>query len=159
MRRPSKKLAIAIAAAGIIAVGGGTALAYWTQGGTGTGSGSTGTTTGITVNQTSTVTGLYPGSTAQSLSGNFDNPNSAVSISSVTAVVSSITGAGTDGTKPACTTGDYQIGGTSGANVVPAGGAGVGSWTGLTLQLVNNLTANQDNCKNAVAHVTYTANA
>ncbi|MDT4962627.1 MAG: hypothetical protein QOF87_2274, partial [Pseudonocardiales bacterium] len=84
MRRPSKKLTIAVAAVGIIAVGGGTALAFWTQGGTGTGSGSTGTTNGITVNQTSTVSGLYPGSTAQPLSGTFTNPTSgSVNISSV----------------------------------------------------------------------------
>ncbi|MCW2648188.1 MAG: hypothetical protein JWP07_4297, partial [Pseudonocardiales bacterium] len=82
MRRPSKKLTIAIAAAGIIAVGGATALAYWTQGGTGTGSGSTGTTTAITVNQTSSVSGMYPGSSPQALSGTFDNLNAnAVTIS------------------------------------------------------------------------------
>jgi phage-related tail protein len=158
MRRPSKKLAVAIAAAGIVAIGGGAALAYWTQSGTGTGSGSTGTTASITVNQTSTVSGLYPGSTAQALSGNFDNLNAnAVTISSVTAVVSSVTGAGTDTTKPACTTLDYTIAGTAAGSVVPVG-SGVGSWTGLTLQLVDG-AGNQDNCKGATAHITYTANA
>lgn len=140
--------------------------AYWTQGGSGSGSAATGTTTGITVNQLSTPTAMYPGSTPQALSGNFDNPNSnAVQISSVTAVVSSVTGAGTDTTKPACTPADYVIAGTSGLNLVPSG-TGVGAWSGLTIQLTNRSDTlpgdglgNQDNCKNAVAHITYTATA
>ena len=60
--------------------------------------------------------------------------------------------------KPPCTTGDFLIGGTWGANVVPAGPSlGVGSWGGLTLQLVNG-AGNQDNCKDATAVITYTAN-
>jgi hypothetical protein len=134
------------------------AYAYWTQGGGGSGTAATGTTTDITVNQLSTPTAMFPGSTPQALSGNFDNPNpGAVQISSVTAVVSSVTGAGNDLAKPACTTADYQIAGTSGLNLVPTGGAGVGSWSGLTIQLLNT-AFNQDNCKNAVAHITYTAN-
>jgi len=151
------KKTTAVLAAGILVASAGGAYAYWTQSGSGTGSAGTGTTTAITVNQTTTPSGMYPGSAAQSLAGNFDNPNSgAVQISSVTAVVSSVTGGGTDTLKPACTTADYAIGGTSGLNLVPSG-VGAGSWTGLTIQLTNT-TANQDNCKNAVAHITYTAN-
>jgi hypothetical protein len=153
----NKKVGAAVAAGALVIVGAGAAFAFWTQGGTGTGSGSTGTTTGITVNQTSLVTGMYPGSTPQALSGNFDNPNAnAVTVASVTAAVTSVTGGGTDGTKPACTTADYVIGGSAAGSVVPAGTA-QGGWSGLTLQLVNG-ALNQDNCKNAVAHITYTAN-
>jgi hypothetical protein len=133
------------------------AYAYWTQGGSGTGSASAGTTSAITVNQTSTVTGLYPGGPSATLSGNFDNPNSsAVQLSSVTAVISSISGAGSDGTKPACATADFAIGGSAGSTTVPSG-TGVGSWSGLTVRLVDN-GANQDNCKGATANITYTAN-
>jgi hypothetical protein len=133
------------------------AYAYWTQGGSGTGSATAGTTSSITVNQTSTVTGLYPGGPAATLSGNFDNPNTgAVQISSITAVVSSISGGGTDGTKPACTASDFAVAGSVGATTVPAG-TGVGSWSGLTIQLVDN-GANQDNCKGATANISYTAN-
>src|SRR5207248_1444241 len=63
-----------------IAVG---AYAYWTQSGSGTGSATADTTSSITVNQTSSVSALYPGGTAVTLSGNFNNPNSsAVKISS-----------------------------------------------------------------------------
>lgn len=139
----------------LLAVG---AYAYWTQGGSGTGSATAGTTSNITVNQTGApVTGLYPGGPAVTLSGNFDNPNSgSVRISSITAVVSSISGAGSDGSKPACTTSDFTIGGSVGVTTVPSG-TGVGSWTGLTVQMVNG-AANQDNCKGATANLTYTAN-
>jgi len=153
--RKSRKIAIvAGSTVGALAIGG-VAFAYWTQGGSGTGTGAAGTTTAITVNQTTTPAGLYPGGPAASLAGNFDNPNpGAVNISGITAAVTSVTGGGTDSSKPACTTDDFLIGGSSGANVVPAGN-GLGSWTGLTLQLVDN-GLNQDNCKNAVAHVTYT---
>ena len=57
----------------------------------------TGNTTGITVNQTSAVTGLYPGGPAAPLSGNFDNPNAgAVHVGTVTvSIASSDNGAAT----------------------------------------------------------------
>lgn len=133
------------------------AYAFWTQGGTGSGTATADTTSAITVNQTSSVSGLYPGGPAATLSGNFDNPNaSAVQISSITAVVSSITNGSSDGSKPACTPADFSIGGSVGAVTVPSG-TGVGSWTGLTIQLLNT-AANQDNCKGATANIAYTAN-
>jgi hypothetical protein len=144
----------ATVAALAIAVG---AYAYWTQNGSGSGTATAGTTSSITVHQTSTVTGLYPGGPAADLSGNFDNPNSsAVSISSVTASVSSVSNGASDGAKPACTAGDFSIGGSMGATTVPSG-TGVGSWSGLTIQLLNT-ASNQDNCKGATANIAYTAN-
>jgi hypothetical protein len=137
-----------------IAIG---AYAYWTQSGTGTGTATADTTSAITVNQTSSVSGLYPGGPAATLSGNFTNPSaSAVNISSITAVVSSISNGSSDATKPACTPADFSIGGSVGTTTVPSG-TGVGSWTGLTIQMVNT-AANQDNCKGATANITYTAN-
>lgn len=160
----TKKKVVAVAVAGAVVASSGLAYAYWTQGGSGTGSATTGSTTVITVNQTSTPSGLYPGRAPQALSGNFDNPNpGAVQISSITAVVSSVTDAGTDATKPACTTADYVIAGTSGSNLVPSG-TGVGTWSGLTIAMtnrgdVNPGDGNQDNCKGATPHITYTANA
>jgi hypothetical protein len=144
---------------GVVAVLGAAigAYAYWTQGGTGTGTATAGNTSAITVNQTSSVTGLYPGGPAATLSGNFTNPNSgSVQISSITAVVSSITNGSSDGSKPACTSADFTIGGSVGTTTIPAG-TGVGSWSGLTVQLLNT-NANQDNCKGATANITYTAN-
>ncbi len=137
-----------------VAVG---AYAYWTSGGSGTGTATADTTSSITVHQTSSVTGLYPGGTAATLSGNFDNPNtSAVKISSITAAVSSVSNGTSDGAKPACTASDFSIGGSVGTTTV-ASGTGVGSWSGLTIQLLNT-AANQDNCKGATANISYTAN-
>jgi hypothetical protein len=132
------------------------AYAYWTQGGSGSGSAAAGTTSSITVKQISSVTGLYPGGTAAGLSGNFDNPNtSPVTISSVTAAVSSVSNGASDGSKPVCAPSDFSIGGSMGSATIPSG-TGVGSWSGLTIQLLNT-AFNQDNCKGATANITYTA--
>jgi hypothetical protein len=142
------------------------AYAYWTQSGSGTGSATAGTTTAITVYQTSTPSNaLYPGGPADNLSGDFKNTNSgSVVISSVTAVVSSVTGGAGDALKPDCTPADFSIGGSAAGSTVPVGDH-VGSWTGLTISLVNRSdtvpgdgSGNQDNCKNATAHIDYTAN-
>ncbi|HJU46699.1 MAG TPA: hypothetical protein VJ689_01095 [Gaiellaceae bacterium] len=157
MKRFRKRTLVLLAIGVVAIVAAFGAYAFWTQSGSGTGSATAGTTNTITVNQTSTVTGLYPDGPAAPLSGDFTNPNaSEVHISSVTAAVSSITGAGTDGTKPACTIADFAIGGSSGPTDVPVG-TNVGSWSGLTISLVDN-GLNQDNCKNATANISYTAN-
>lgn len=157
MTKKTRRLALIAASAAVALLAAVAGYAYWTTGGSGTGSATAGTTSNLTVNQTSTVTGLYPGGTAQALSGNFNNPNAgAVTISSVTATVSGVTGAGTDLTKPACTTSDFTIGGSAAGSSVPSG-TGVGSWSGLTIQMVNG-AGNQDNCKGATAQIAYTAN-
>ncbi|HEY3671230.1 MAG TPA: hypothetical protein VGN51_09860 [Acidimicrobiia bacterium] len=147
---------VALAVLALALAVGGIAFAYWTQGGSGSGGATAGTTSAITVNQTGTPTGLYPGGPAVPLSGTFDNPNAhPVHISSVTVVVTPFS-VQTDNAKPACTAADFAVGGASGANVVPAG-TGVGSWSGLTVRLVDGV-ANQDNCKNVNITLDYTAN-
>jgi hypothetical protein len=131
------------------------AYAYFTQ--TGTGSGSA-----VVVNQTSTVSGLTPASTAQVLSGDFDNPNPGrVHVATITATVGSVTdtlGAAITG----CTTVDYQINNspiTVGQNI--AAGNGVGSWGGgvggPTIEMLDR-NVDQSACKNAIVHVSYTSN-
>lgn len=141
---------------GALAISGG-ALAYWTQSGSGDGQATTGSTSAITVNQNSSISGMYPGGTASALSGDFDNPNAHhVKIDSVTATVRTFSSQG-DVAKPACTEADFAIGGTSGANDVPSG-TGVGSWSGLTVSLLDSST-NQDNCKNVTIDIDYLANA
>src|SRR4029079_17679695 len=58
-----KKRALVLLVGLIAASGVGTlAYGYWTESGAGTGGGSTATTSSLTVNQTSTVSGLFPGS-------------------------------------------------------------------------------------------------
>ena len=146
------KKTVAIAAAVLLIVGGGAAFAYWTNSGSGTGQATTGSNQTIVVHQTSTVTGLAPGLPAQTLSGNFDNPNtSPVYVTSVTASIT-----GTD--KTGCDASDYTIAGSAPvAAEVPAGSA-VGSWTGLTIAFNNKPAINQDACKDAVVAIAYTTN-
>jgi hypothetical protein len=128
------------------------AYAYWTNGGTGTGSAATGTTTGITVNQTSVVSGLYPGSPAQPLSGNFNNPNAGP------IHVASVSGSVTGTSDVGCSAADFVVSGSPAANVqeVPSGNA-QGSWSGLSVSMTNT-AANQDACKNATLTISYTSN-
>jgi len=136
---------------------GGVALAYWTQGGSGSGTASAGTPVAITVNQTGSPSGLYPGGPAAALAGTFTNTNTGpVTISSVTAAVHAFASHTVDATKPDCTQADFAIAGTSSANVVPSGTA-VGSWSGLTVRMLDN-GLNQDNCKGAAITIDYTAN-
>lgn len=158
MRMLMTKRPAAIAAAVLlVVVGGGVAYAFWTGSGTGTGSATTGSTAALTVNQTSTVTGMGPGVAPQDLSGNFDNPNPGPVF--IKTVVATVTSTGVSG----CTAADYTIAGTSviGASApgaggdVPSGGAGVGSWSGLTIAF-NETASNQDACKNAVVTIGYT---
>jgi len=103
----------------------------------------------VVVNQTNTVTGLYPGGPAQALSGNFNNPNSGpVSVGAVSATV---TATGVTGCLPAW----YAITGTGtpATQVIPAGSA-QGAWAGLSVSLLND-AANQDSCKTATITITY----
>ena len=149
MARFTKKTKIAIVAAALVIGASATAYAYWTQLGAGTGSATAGTTVAVVVNQTNTVTGLYPGGPAQALSGNFNNPNSGpVTVGAVSATVTatSVTG---------CLPAWYAITGTGtpASQVVPAGSA-QGAWSGLSVSLLND-AANQDVCKTAGITITY----
>jgi hypothetical protein len=156
MRKFRGKLAVATGVVLALTIGG-IAFAYWTQGGTGTGSATAGSTSAITVHQTSTATGLYPGATPVALSGDFTNPNSGpVTISSITAAVHAFS-VQANLSKPACTEADFTIGGSSSTNVVPAG-THVGAWSGLTVAL-NAGSGNQDNCKGVSITIDYTASA
>ncbi len=136
------------------------AYAYWTSGGTGSGSAATGTTTGITVNQTSTPTGLYPGGPAQPLSGNFTNTNSGpIQVASVNATIASVTKA-TGAPAGPCTATDFTLSGFPTTTITPAeipSGTGVGSWSGGSIAMVNS-ASNQDGCKGATVNISYTSN-
>lgn len=140
-------------------IGGAVAYAYWTSGGTGSGTASTGNTVGVTVNQTSTPSGLYPGGPAQALSGNFSNPNSgAIFVTSVSASISSVTGPNITVGTP-CDASDYTLAGfpVSIGRQIPAGN-NVDSWSGGTVALVNKPAANQNGCKGATVNIAYTSN-
>jgi hypothetical protein len=161
MRKFSLKKAAVVGAAGVIvASGAGVAFAYWTANGTGTGTASTGTTQGITVNQTSTIAGLYPGGAAAGLSGNFDNTNaSKVFVNQVSvAIKSGWSSSLVDGSKPACTASDFTLVQPAATQAEIASATAVGSWGGASIALNDNPSANQDNCKGVSVPLVYTSN-
>ena len=133
----------------------GAAFAYWTAGGTGTGTASTGSTTPLTATQTTVLTAMYPGDSAQTISGKFNNPNPGVTyVETVTVSVASVTKSGTAVT--GCDASDFTIANaTMTVNAdVPTGNA-QGNFTGATIKF-NNKASNQNACKNAVVNLAYT---
>ncbi len=138
-------------------VAAGAAFAYWTAGGSGTGTASTGgAQTALVANQTGTLTAMYPGDTAQTISGNFDNPNSGPSyVNTVTVSIASVTKAAA---APAgtCDATDYTLAGATMTvnNEVPTG-TGKGAFTGATLKFNDKATTNQDACKGATVNLAY----
>ena len=151
MAKLNKRTKTAIVTAALVFGVSGTAFAYWTQLGAGTGTATTGTTVAVVVNQTSTITGLYPGGTPVALAGNFNNPNTAaVTVGLVTASVTTTSAPGT------CLASWYAITGTATpATQVLAAGTAVGAWSGLNVALVNQPATNQDACKGATLTITY----
>jgi hypothetical protein len=158
MRRLTKrKKIVAIAIGAVVLAGGGVAVAYWTAGGSGVGSAATGTGTGILVNQTSTVTDMHPGDSAQVLSGDFDNSNEGdVQVSNVTVHIASVFNGGV--VAAGCDATDYTLTGASMPAVqdVPSG-TSVGAWSGATIKFNNKPATNQDGCKGAVVNLAYVA--
>lgn len=155
-RRFSRRAAVVgFVTAVVLGVGVGLGVAYWTGGGSGSGSANTGTAANVTVIQTVSPTGLYPGGAA-ALSGNFNNASSgSVFVAAVTASVTAFS-ARADGAKPACTQADFSITGTASVNAEVAAGNGVGSWSGLSLNM-SDAGTNQDNCKSITVPITYAA--
>ena len=153
----SKKTKLAAGTATLVLIGGGAAFAYWTANGSGTGSATTsaGALT-LTAVQTSVVTGMQPGDTAQTLSGNFDNRSSdAVHVGTVRVRIASVrkapgAAAGT------CDAGDFTL-----ANRVVQvdadipSGSGQGAWTGPTIAFDNQPGVNQNACMGAAVKLRY----
>ena len=153
LRRQWKLMALALVFL-LIAVGIG--YAFWTTSGTGAGSASTDDTQAITVNQTTTVAGLFPGGTAQALAGDFTNSNpGGVQVATVNASIGGVSGPNIAAGTP-CTAADYQLNGfpvAVGAEV--PNGTNVGSWSGGSIQMLNTAT-NQNGCKGATVAIAYT---
>lgn len=98
---------------------------------------------------------MYPGDSAQTLSGNFNNPNPGLAyVGTVTASISSVTKAA-GAPAGTCDATDFTL-----ANAamtvnaeVPTGNA-KGSWSGATIKF-NNKATNQDACKGATVNLAY----
>lgn len=157
-RSARSRRAAGVLTAALFLVGGGAAYAYWTVSGAGSGSVTTADVDSVTINQTSTVTDLAPGVAAQTLSGDFDNPNDGpVYITSVTVSIDSVTKAA-GAPAGTCDASDYTLtGATVPVGTEVASGDGKGAWTGATIAFNNKPTTNQDACKGATVNLSYTA--
>lgn len=133
----------------------GAAFAYWTTSGTGSGSATTGDLSTVTVNQTSTLTAMFPGDSPQTLSGTFTNPNSgSVYVGTVTASIASVTKAG-GAPAGTCDATDYTLSPTTATvNAQVATGTG-GTWSGPKIQFNNKTGADQNACKGATVTLAY----
>ena len=148
----SKKVTV-LAVIGLLLVAGG-AYAYWTQAGAGSGTVTTGTSTALTILQTSTMTPLTPGATAQPLSGTITNPGTGtVHVTGVTAALQRDWPPSRVARLPTTRSPDP----VATVNLDVAGGAST-TWSGPTIRMVNSGT-DQEGCKNAVVTVTYTSNS
>lgn len=150
-----RKRTVLLALVAVLAISG-AAFAYWSAGGSGTGSGSTASgTSALTVNQTTVLTPMYPGDSAQTISGNFNNNNSGpVYVSTVTASIASVTKAA-GAPAGTCDATDYTLANaTMTVNASVPAGSGQGSWTGATIKFNNKGTA-QDACKGATVNLSY----
>lgn len=138
-----------------LAVAGG-AYAYWTAGGSGTGSATAATgTTPVTAVQTTTLTAMYPGDSAQTISGNFTNTNSGpVYVSTVTVSISGVVKA-TGAPAGTCDATDFTLANTAmTVNAQVPVGSAQGAFTGATIKF-NNKATNQDACKGATVSLAY----
>jgi hypothetical protein len=155
MLKFTKRRALVLGAVATLVVAG-AAIAYWTAGGSGTGSGSAAAgTSGLTANQSTTLNPMYPGDSAQTISGNFDNSNSGpVYVGSVTVSISGVTKA-LGAVAGTCDATDFTL--ANGAMTVnaevPAGNS-KGSFTGATIKF-NDKATNQDACKGASVALSY----
>lgn len=155
MRKLSKKGKVYAVAASIalVAASGGAAFAYWSTTGSGSGTAATGTSVPVTVNQTSAVAGLAPGSGPQALSGTFTNGNSSpVYVATVTASIASVTKNGA--VAVGCDATDFTLTGATVGHEVNTGD----SWSGAAIAFFDKPLVNQEACKGVTVNLTYTSN-
>lgn len=132
------------------------AYAYWTAGGSGSGAGSVaGAQSALTAVQTTNLVAMYPGDSAQTISGNFTNPNAGpIQVATVTASIASVTKAA-GAASGACDASDFTLANaTMNVNAEVAPGTAKGAWTGATIKF-NNKASNQDACKGATVNLSY----
>ena len=153
----SKKARSVLAALAVLALAG-AAIAYWSANGSGSGSAATASgTSALTANQTTALAAMYPGDSAQTISGNFDITNAGpVHVNTVTAAIASVTKAA-GAPAGTCDATDYTLANaTMTVNASVPAGSGQGAWTGATIRFNNKGTTNQDACKGATVNLSYT---
>lgn len=155
MRKLNKKAKFAVAGITVAAVvGGGTAYAFWSTTGSGTGSAATSAgASNLAISQTSVISDLAPGATAQTISGSVtNNATTNAYVTSVTVSIDSVTGGA-----GACDASDYTLANPTmsvASDLAPNGSA---NFSGATLAF-NNKATNQDGCKGATVNLAYASN-
>ncbi|OLR91963.1 hypothetical protein [Actinokineospora bangkokensis] len=156
MQSSTKKRVVVVGAiTAVVALGGGLAYAYWSSTGTGTGSATTGTSTAFQVTSTAATGGpLSPGGPSQTVAFTVTNPGTgSQNLSSVVVTV-----ANSDGTPwtavTGCSAADYTVGtpAITYGQIAPGGSA-----SGTVSITMNNLSTNQDGCKNATVPLRFVA--
>jgi hypothetical protein len=150
-----KRVLTAFSVVGVLVVAA-ISYAYWTAGGSGDGTATAGSTAGITVNQTSVLDAMYPGDSAQALSGDFTNTNDGpVYVGTVTASIDSVDKAD-DAPAGTCDSTDFTLSdAVMAVNAQVPSGENTGSWSGATIQFNNKADTNQDACKGATVNLHY----
>jgi hypothetical protein len=153
---PKRVVPVAVALLALLAFSG-VALAYWSASGAGTGTAQAAAgTTPVVVNQTTVLTAMFPGDTAQTISGNFNNPNPGpVYVTTVTANIASVVKAG-GAPAGTCDATDFTLAGAvmSVNAEIPAGNA-KGAWSGATIKFNDKVAADQNACKGATVNLGY----
>jgi hypothetical protein len=151
-----KRVVLAAIVVVALAIASGVAYAYWTAGGSGTGTAAAAaSTSNLTVNQSTVLAAMYPGDSAQTISGNFNNANSGpVFVSTVTASIASVVKAG-GAPAGTCDSSDFTLANTvATVNAEIPVGNNQGAWTGPTIKF-DNKASNQDACKGATVNLAY----
>ncbi|MGD0408059.1 MAG: TasA family protein [Candidatus Limnocylindrales bacterium] len=152
-KRRIAPVAIALLALALVS---GVAFAYWTMTGSGTGTATAGNVSAMTVNQTTVLAPMYPGDSPQTISGNFNNPNSGpVWVSTVTASIASVAKA-VGAPAGTCDATDFTLANaTATVNAEIPSGSGKGAWTGPTIHFNDKPATDQDGCKGATLNLAY----
>jgi hypothetical protein len=162
MRRFTKKqYLVAGVAAAIIAGTAGSAIAFWSTSGTGTGSASTSAgSNDLTITQTSVISNMYPGDSAQTISGTVTNTNATQSeyVNDVTVSIASVTQTTAGLAAGTCDATDYALGSPAMHVTTDLAHGATAPFTGATLQFFNKTASNQDGCKGATVNLAYASN-
>ena len=148
--KSKKRLAVVLAVVGVLAMAGVAAYAFWSANGSGTASGTNASgNQDLNVLTTSSLNGLYPGSSV-AVTGKFDNPNgNPVHLTSISATPSIDAAHAPAG----CDAADFSVSNLHYTDPdVPASNQG-GGFAG-TLSMANT-SSNQDACKGAQVTLTY----
>jgi hypothetical protein len=136
------------------------AVAYWTTSGSGSDAASVSAgAAALTVSETTTLTPMYPGDTAQTLSGTVtNNAANKVKIDSVTATIASVTKDPQNNAAGTCDATDFTLADTTMTVNQELAKDAQASFSGASIKFNNKIT-NQDACKGASLVLTYTVNS